>query len=446
MGSEPSAGHDVMIKVPGGKVWFLFLFTFTGYAILNRGFSYLGSYPVFIGEITFVFYLVFLRHRLAAARFFRTSAFLAIALLWVYCCTLMIWASLNDLSEAVRNSVFWVYTAAFYLGWRYGRAIWRRNEQRELNRFLIACSVAVSLYLLAYPIREQLLQWTLYTSQGGGVSLIGYYSTLHAVAIGFIFFPLYLKRSKLFALSSALGMMLIIFVTQARSAMVALAVIFIYLLLVERRSRFIRNFAWALLFCVLGIYLYMVLEISIEGVRGQAGIEIVVDAATSILFESDQDTWSGSRTDRLVWWSSIIGQLFESWESALFGLGFDQVLVDRETSPGNVIRYPHNSFVTLLGLSGLIGGALYIYLLAIVVLKIFRASLRRNASPLVRWYPIFAMGWLVSAFFSTVMEAPFHSFVFWSLSGMAYYIASRESAQANDHDSLTETRKRPRPA
>lgn len=104
-------------------------------------------------------------------------------------------------------------------------------------------------------------------------------------------------------------------------------------------------------------------------------------------------------------------------------LGFDQIPLDRETSAGSVLRYPHNSYVTVLGLAGLFGLALYLWLVTLVFAGVFRKARSRNSPPVVRWYPVFAIAWLVSVFFSTVFEAPFHGFVFWPTSGIAYYMA-----------------------
>lgn len=417
------AGNMTRSIIPGGGIWLLFLFVFAGYAVLNRGFAYIGYYPVFIGEIVLLFYLLVLRHSVGLSEFLRTPAFWAIVMLYAYCVTMFIIASFKDVAEALRNSVFWVYPVFFYLGWRFARSIERRKEQHKLEYFIVGCALAVTLYHLIYPVRDFFLDATVYTQQGGGVALIGYYSTLHALAIGFVLFPLYLKHSIWLAIITAMGLSLIVFISQSRGAMVALVIIFLYMLMVERQRNFYRNVVWVLLFSVIGAVSFSVLDLSVKGQRGEVSLELVTDAAASILLGSDQDTWAGSRADRLTWWADIVGRTMSDWKTAIFGLGFDQILLDRETSAGSVLRYPHNSYVTVLGLAGLFGLALYLWLVILVFARVFRKAKSRNSPPVVRWYPVFAIAWLVSAFFSTVFEAPFHGFVFWSASGIAYYMA-----------------------
>ncbi|MDS4027977.1 MAG: hypothetical protein RKO25_13460 [Candidatus Contendobacter sp.] len=48
--------------VPGGWHWLFLAVALFGYATLNRGFAYIGWYPVFIGEGLLLFYLLSLNH------------------------------------------------------------------------------------------------------------------------------------------------------------------------------------------------------------------------------------------------------------------------------------------------------------------------------------------------------------------------------------------------
>jgi O-antigen ligase len=107
----------------------------------------------------------------------------------------------------------------------------------------------------------------------------------------------------------------------------------------------------------------------------------------------------------------------------MFGLGFDEILNDRMDTPLTIIRYPHNSFLSVFGFTGIVGLVLYLSLVGVIFLKIYKSLRFGNEIPLLRWYPLFAIGYFVSAFFSTVFEAPFHSYVFWVLSGIFYRIA-----------------------
>ena len=61
-------------RIPGGRRWALLLIGIFGYVTLNRGFAYIGVYPIFWGELCLIFYLLTTRHSIALPRFLNTLA------------------------------------------------------------------------------------------------------------------------------------------------------------------------------------------------------------------------------------------------------------------------------------------------------------------------------------------------------------------------------------
>jgi len=406
---------------PGGVYWLPILIGILGYSTLNRGFAYIGVYPVFWAEVCLFWYAFTLKHNKALPRFCSTPAGYAWLLFFLYSAAIFAISASREYSEAIRNSVLWWYTIYFYLGFVFGGAILRRGEAAQWQRFLVSCAKCVIIYFVLFPWRMELRALTPWL-HGGEVSLIGYYSSLHALALGLVFLLLFQSGSRANTVFFVVGFACVIAISQARAAMLAAALMGILVLL--GRSSNVRKRLWyALLATTLVGITYSLSGFTVEGQKGSVSIDTIGGAAASIFVVSDNASLDGSRTDRLEMWRDVLGRTFVDIETAVFGMGLDEILVDRATGPGFILRYPHNSFVSVIGLLGLIGFTLLLRILGLVFKAVRRAVTLGSESTLLRWYPVFALGFLVCAFFGTVLVAPFHSFVFWILTGVTYRFA-----------------------
>ena len=222
-----------------------------------------------------------------------------------------------------------------------------------------------------------------------------------------------------------LGLLLVLGVSQARAALLAFIFISVYLLFVARDKKINDKIFLAIFVILVIVVLYSFSGIVIEGEKGSLSVTYFEDAFKSIFFESDVDTLAGSRNDRLYWWSDIIDRVSTSSLTLLFGLGLNTILIDHFLGGLEVVlRYPHNSYVTILGFFGIIGLILYCIILFYPVYFIQKKSRESESHDLLKWYPVFFIGYSISAFFSTVFEAPFHSFVFWVVTGVVYRVAN----------------------
>lgn len=406
--------------IPGGANWFILIICFIGYSTLNRGFAYIGHYPIFVGEIALLFYIVFLRHNITLPLFLRTRSGKLLLLYVIYCIVIFIYSSLNDFSESLRNSVFWVYSLFFYIGYLYGNRIIKSNDLEKFYKVLSLCAKISVLYYALYPFRQFMLSSTLIL-HNKTTSLVGYYSTLHAISLGFILFLLFYRKSKYYVLWIASGILFVIAISQSRASILAACSIFVYLFLVYRKKRVVKQVGKFFVVALFIVIFYGVFGFQIKGEKGLVSIESVQNIVVSIFVsKEDFEYLEGSRSDRLDWWSDVIRRTTDTTFSSLFGLGFDEILVNRPTGDNTILRYPHNSFVTLFGLTGIVGLLLYCMIIYFVVMDIRSAKNRGADSVLISWYPVFLIGYLVSAFFSTVFEAPFHSFIFWIITGITY--------------------------
>jgi O-antigen ligase len=403
-------------------IWSPLVILLVGYSILNRGFAYIGFYPIFIGEIAIIFYLVAIVHSRVFPVFFKTPLGLAWTIFFVFNFALFVVAAFSDFSEAIRNSVYWVYTVFLYFGFAFGRFMTRNKLEYRFSKLLFVVSVLTLAYYLLFPMRVELKNFTAFLS-GGGVSLLGYYSSLHALSVGFVFFAMF-HKSKYSTLVLTLGLLLIVFASQSRASIVAVMAIVAYLIVQERKKSSLRVFGVLIFISALAMPIVFAMNFEIAGQRGAVNFEFVNTMFSSIFSSSGVDSLDGTRADRLLWWRDVINRTVAENSTLLFGLGVDTILVDRPTGPGTILRYPHNSFVSVFGFSGAIGFMLYLMLLFIPFCVCTVRKAARTKHPVVAWYPVFFLGYIFAAFFSTVFEAPFHSAVFWIITGVSYSYSS----------------------
>src|SRR5580698_3614750 len=179
-------------NVPVGKVWFPLLFGLFGYAVLNKGFAYIGYYPFFIGEFILFFYLLILPHRTLLPAFLRTTAGKIWFWFFVYNFLLFLVSATRDLNESIRNSIYWVYSIFFYIGFSYGGKLIRTKNIKGFEKLLTWISIISIFYNSLYPIRDYLQETTSFLYSGE--SLLGNSTTEHALLTGFIFYLLFLKK------------------------------------------------------------------------------------------------------------------------------------------------------------------------------------------------------------------------------------------------------------
>lgn len=406
--------------VPGGWHWFFLAVTLLGYATLNRGFAYIGWYPVFVGEGVLLFYLLSLNHPRLLPIFLGTSIGKVWVIFFLYNFIIFLFSLRINSDEAIRNSVYWVYSIFLYFGFIWGRRLALITYGvRDFERMLVFFSLANLIYLLAFPFREGLREATSFLYSG--VALIGYYSTYHASSVPLAFYILFYARynerlgwrQSILYHVGMIGVFLILILTEARASFLEFFILLLLMLLMFRRV--FEKIAWRLLVAgCLAVTIVLATGTSFEGSRGKTSTVII-----SIFSENiDNETLTGTRQHRLEMWEDVLGRATSSLETSIFGLGFSELLVDRATGIDTVLRYPHNSYVSVIGFTGFLGLGWFL-LLQITLIK-YAWNQRKNdlQSTLVKWYPFLSIGFSVGTFFGTAFEAPFHSFIYYLLSGI----------------------------
>ncbi len=135
---------------------------------------------------------------------------------------------------------------------------------------------------------------------------------------------------------------------------------------------------------------------------------------------------SGTRAHRLEMWREIIGLVFSSIDTAMFGFGFAGEVGD---VIGISFRAPHNGFVTILYRTGLLGLGLFLLMLWYAFRLLRRAI--RVTSPGSPEYALAATGLVIlgamigESLAGTMLDSPFTSMMFYVHLGIIAAILNR---------------------
>ena len=69
---------------------------------------------------------------------------------------------------------------------------------------------------------------------------------------------------------------------------------------------------------------------------------------------------AGGVGQRMGWWQNILDRLMENGQNLIFGLGYGFPLIDFQGPSGEVVREPHNSYLSIFGRIGLMGLLLFV--------------------------------------------------------------------------------------
>lgn len=149
---------------------------------------------------------------------------------------------------------------------------------------------------------------------------------------------------------------------QART--IYLQLIAIVLMLLWYRRKAFGKMSMALGVGLIGLMLFAASGVEIEGRNGQnVSMEYITNhfiAIAGIENPGVKDAAAGV-DQRLGWWKDIIFErLPKSTNSLLFGMGYGFPLVDFKGPDGEIVREPHNSYVSILARMGVVGLLLFI--------------------------------------------------------------------------------------
>jgi O-Antigen ligase len=404
-------------KFLGWHTWMLL-----GYALLGRGFSYVGLAPLYMGELTLIFGFVALLFNRSSGHFFNVllpnllkvpaASILLVFMAWCLACTIPYVALYNI--DAIRDAATWYYASfAFII------ALFLINQPQYFYLILSRYKTFIIIFLLLTPLFWVITNLNILPSLPGAKAAIieSKIADIMVHMAGCLAFAVSFQLPQV-TLLSALFLMDMVVVGSAtnRSGAVAFVITSIVVMCLYPRSKKIWVVIGAI---VLAIGLVAVFLPDVVEQASRKFASIISSEGSSV---RDQ----GTKEWRLKWWTKIINYTFHGeyfWTGRGFGInlatadGFDPY------QDGN-LRSPHNGHMTILARTGVPGFMLWIAVhgsWAIGMLAFYLKSLlnhRKAWASLFISLLIYWMAFMITTNFEVIIEGPTGGIWIWTIFGV----------------------------
>jgi hypothetical protein len=400
-----------------------------GYAMMGKGFAYLGFPPIYVGEAAFLAgIVVFLRTGcFIAAMATVPSLLLAATMTWVLLRTLPFISVYGF--DALRDSVIIMYG-----GFTFIVVALLLEDDRRLTRIIRYYGAFLGVFVPVIPFLYALSR---YMSESIP-NVPG--TTVPLLLIGSGEVPVHLAGAAVFVLAgfrkaTLLWIILLLAAlamasANTRGGMLAFVVPVTFTALMLGK---IRELATVLVTGLMILAAAYAIETTFTDYREvetaaerQLSTRQIVANAESIFVHSDERL-EGTKAWRLKWWdiimkNTVFGANF--WSGRGFGLNLadaDGFASDRKA--GERLRSPHNAHMTILARAGVPGLALWLLFLISWLGVITNAMLTARRRGHTEWAGLFlfigcyAVSCVINATFDVALEGPMQGIWFWSLVG-----------------------------
>jgi hypothetical protein len=412
----------------GDRYLALLAIVLLGYALMGKGFAYLGFPPLYVGEITLLAgIVVFLRTgALVAALTALPCLLLVVLMVWVLARTIP-FVSLYGF-DSLRDS-----TIVMYGGFAFIVIGLLLNDARRINTLLRYYHVLlvsfpaifVGFYLTRFwldyiPTLTGGVPIVEITASAVGTHLAG---TMVFVLIG------YRKVSFLWFFVWLATLTMVAAINRGATLAALGPVMFAMIMLGRWRLLLTAMLATVSIFAVL---------LTVEGTQDseterlterKVSAQQIVENAKSIVGQSGQQV-EGTKQWRLNWWNIIINDTLYG-PSFWAGRGFGLNLAEADGIGGDVDphkprapnRSPHNALMTMLARAGVPGVVLWSIVPISWLGMQLNAMLSARARGHERWAELFlfivcyAVSILINAMFDVTLEGPMQGVWFWCLFG-----------------------------
>jgi hypothetical protein len=398
-----------------------------GYAVMGKGFAYLGFPPLFVGEIAFISgIIVFLRTGALISALATLPAVLLVAMAALVLARTLPFLDLYGF-ESLRDS-----TVVIYGGFAFIVIGLLLEDSRRINivlhhyRIMLTCLPAILLALLLTKYLPDNIPQLI-----GTVPIVNTGpTTVGSHLVGTMIFALigYRKVSVAWVVVwlAALG----IVCATSRGAMLAVVLPLAFAMLMLGRLRLMLHIVGV------GLAIFAVL-LTLESSLGNYSeakdswdrsfsAHQIVENAMSIFGQSGNQG-EGTKQWREKWWHLIIQDSIHGpnfWTGRGFGLN----IAEEDGFSGNTedrapLRSPHNVFMTLLARTGVPGLVLWVLVLVSWFGMMMKAILNARACGHKQWSGLFlfiacyAAAFVINATFDVVLEGPVQGIWFWCLFG-----------------------------
>jgi O-antigen ligase len=361
------------------------------YLLFNWGFMQLRIPPVAggglpVAEIVLFLSLITINYTGVLGRLSLTVALLPLAIWWIFGVGRALFDFAMHGTWALRDAAHVLESLFLLVGFVFA------GDPRSLERFfdwLPKLLVIAVLYGLMYPIRVEIWQLspTIMSGTGFEVPIFGSMATTSYLMIMAAVYLILFHGNKLLAnVTAVLIIGFTVAAFQARTLYLTLIAAFGFVVLYRRSS--MGNVGIVVILSGFLLGLITLIGLQFEGRLGATFDANFLIAHFMAIFGVCDPSLEGVCSaaegvgQRLEWWTNIFNSMLQDPFSLLLGLGYGVPLTDFYGSSGAAVREPHNSYVTVLARTGIVGAVCWV----LITLSLVR-----------RWHHTFmecrALGW-----------------------------------------------------
>lgn len=348
------------------------------YLILNYGFMLIRVPPNFgvpFGELLLAVYLLWLSDIRLLPRFSKALFLLPFLIWWTAGLGRSYFAFPEHGLVALRDATHVIESLFLWVGFIFAT---KEENIERLFRWLPWVLVICSIYAFGFPFQSLLKGYspTVLSTAGESTAILFQYTNT-AVLVLVAAAYLMIVRPKTIGLGPMLlATLLLAFIVaffQART--IYLQVIAMLLLFAwQYRSSFVKMSS-SLLLGALAFLAISALGIQFTGrLGGEISLDFILQHFGTIMGQGEGE-FAGVAAGvdmRTTWWLGIWERVSAGVGTLFFGLGYGFPLVDFHSIGGVVVREPHNSYISILGRSGLVGVFAFVWMHIILMVVWFR--------------------------------------------------------------------------
>lgn len=335
------------------------------------------------------------------------------------------WA-IRDASQVL--DMQWLFVGWALVRERIGQTYWRHWPWY----LLLAC-----LYWNTYPLGRTLLHVGPRLGLHGN-GLFGIYNSQWIAGLILLSMILFSHRIR-GHWAVIIALLATCFVVQSMSRITLGGVVFgsCYLLLLGRIR--LPHFLIGGLLMGTAIFIIQLLELEVQTRYGNFDLDLLLNAALSVIGEGDNQGATAGVDQRLQWWLLGIQDTLDEPLGLWWGRGYGVVLTDHAVAVGRATRELHNSWISSFCRLGLIGA---IGLAVLYFGSIIRVLLRARGD-LFHFTILFAMYVALVSFLQPGFENPQSSSIMWATFGILHALVS-EATRPTTESSQDDSRSTPR--
>ncbi len=409
-----------------GDRWLLFLaICLLGYALLGRGFAYIGFSPLFIGEACLMAGLFAWLSARGWAGVFRIGAAMAVFPLVTLGAIELLPGIREYQVDAIRDAVVWGYSAFALV-----IASMIVAQPERLPRLFDYYRTFTKIFLLGIPFvfivyhyaRNSLPEWP---GSGTPIMQVKEGDALVHLAGILAFWMSDPKRRVHWFWAAMLTVDMALMGVIDRAGLVSFVAVMVICLIAKP----FHGAAWrtiGMLACGAVILWASQVNIEVPGGKGRnISWEQFVDSGKSIFGQSDSSATDSNKEWRLKWWETIINYTFHGpyfWTGKGFGVNLadeDGFQVNHDKS----LRSPHSVHMTILARMGVPGLACWILMHLTWLGSVGAAYLSARRRGYERWAGAllfllaYYLAFIINGSFDVFIEGPMGGIWFWSIFG-----------------------------